>query len=242
MDNYYHAFINDIKVLMEAGNYKDAVTKLEEEFSMPYIPKEYEEQMIALYNECRHEIQGKQETRKYSEEDIDILLKGSIDEACQAVEILKGSNIRRHLETIESYLKKEPHFLIRTLLVEALVEQDIKDEIQMDYDGLEVCFTPTFVELPSQQEELKKAVEIVRSFFENDNPSFLIMCVESMMKEMYFKLPFSLGEDEVDPFLYAILSYVYKANGDEEGFEAFIHEKNLANSSGYDLLLYKYDI
>lgn len=242
MDNYYHNLIQDVKKRMSEQNYKEAIEKLEEEFSMPYIPKEYEDQMITLYNECRHEVQEKQETRKYSEEDIDTLLKGSIDEACQAVEILKGSNIRRHLEAVEWYLKEEPHFLIRTLLVEALVEQDIKEEIQMDYDGLEVCFTPTFVELPSQQETLKEAVNQVRAFYENENPSFLMMCVECMMKEMYFKLPFSLGEDEVKPFLYAILSYVYKANGDDEGFEAFIREKNLANSSGYDLLLYKYDI
>lgn len=242
MDNYYHDLIKEVKTLMQSQNYKDALKKLEEEFSMPYIPKEHEETMIQLYNECRHEVSIDFVSRKYSEEDVETLLNGDLDEACQAVEILKGSNIRRHLDSIEAYLKKEPHFLIRTLLVEALIEQDIKEEIQMDYDGLDVCFTPTFVEMPAQQDPFIKAMMMVRDFYENDNPSFLLMCVESMMKEMYFKLPFALGEDEVEAFLYSILSYVYKANGDEEGFMAFIHEKNLANNSGYDLLLYKYDI
>ena len=43
-------------------------------------------------------------------------------------------------------------------------------------------------------------------------------------------------------FIYAVLLYVYKANEDKAGFEAMIHEKNLANYTGYDLLLYKYGI
>ena len=112
----------------------------------------------------------------------------------------------------------------------------------MDYDGLEICFSPSFVELPQEQENFIEAVKIVQSYYENENPTFLQMCVETMMKEMYFRLPFALSEDEIYPFIYAVLLYVYKANEDKAGFEAMIHEKNLANYTGYDLLLYKYGI
>ena len=242
MDDFYHELLTKVNTCIEAKNYKEAMELLEEEFLMPYIPKEYEEKMIPLYNLCRHELNALKKEKKYDEEDIETLLFGGIDEACQAVEILKKSNIRNHIDVIESYLKDRPHFLIRTLLVEALIEQEVKDEIEMNYDGLEISFIPAFVELPWHQDAFVEAVKIVQSYYENENPTFLQMCVESMIKERYFALPFALSEDEIYSFIYAILLYVYKANEDKEGFETMIREKNLANYAGYDLLLYKYDI
>lgn len=241
-DGFYVKLLQDVKNHMQDGNYLKAMELLEEEFRMPYIPKEYEEQLIPLYNECRSEVNVSKVERKYDEDDIETLLNGTIDQAFQAVELLKGSNIRKHLEIVEAYLSNEPHFLIRSLLIESLIEQDIRDEIKLNYDGLEITMAPSYVELPKDQDAFVKAVKQVQDYYENDNPTFLMMCVECMIKEMFFKMPFSLAEDEINHFIYAILMYVYQANDDKDGFKAFIHEKNLANYGGYDLLLYKYDI
>lgn len=241
-DGYYEKLLEDIKSNMHSGNYHEAMNLLEEEFRMPYIPKEYEEQLIPLYNECRSELNVSKVEHKYSEEDIESLLNGSIDQAFQAVELLKASNVRKHIEEVEAYLSNEPHFLIRSLLIECLVEQEIRDEITINYDGLEVTITPSYIEMPNEQDAFVKAVKQVQDYYENDNPTFLMMCVECMIKEMFFKLPFTLADDEINYFIYAILMYVYQANDDKEGFKTFIHEKNLANYGGYDLLLYKYDI
>lgn len=242
MDDFYHDLLKKAHTFIENEQYQEAMEILEEEFIMPYIPKEYEVEMIAMYNTCRSALNASKKVKKYDEEDIETLLKGSFEEACQAVELLKKSNVRMHLDLIEAYLKNDPHFLVRTLLVEILIEQEVHDEITMDYDGLEICFSPSYVELPQDQDAFVEAVKIVCSYYENENPTFLQMCVETMMKEMYFRLPFALSEDEIYPFIYAVLLYVYKANEDKAGFEAMIHEKNLANYTGYDLLLYKYGI
>ncbi len=242
MDDFYQTLISDVKKCMEQQEYAQALVLLEAEFVMPYIPKDIEEQLIALYNTCKSEVNATKTSRKYHEDDLESLLFGSLDEAFQAVEMLKASNIRKHLDLVKAYVKENPHYLIRTLLIECLIEQDIHDEIEMDYDGLDIVFTPSYVELPQQQETLALAIKQVQDYYENDNPTFLMMCVECMMKEMYFKMPFSLAEDEINHFVYAILLYVYKANDDKAGFEAMINEKNLANYGGYDLLLYKYDI
>lgn len=242
MEKFYETLIKEVQENIQQEKYQEALQQLEAEFAMPYIPKEFEDQMIVMYNTCKAHIQEEKGLRKHSEEDIESLLFGGIDEACQAVDLLKGSNIRKHLEVIETYLKSNPHYLIRSLLIEALVEQDIKEEIQLDFDGLDVNFTPTYVELPQQQENVVKAFTMINEFYENDNPSFLMMCVESMLKEMYFRMPFPLGEDEINSFVYAVLEYVYIANGDRESFIQFIGEKNLANDSGFELLLYRYEI
>lgn len=209
---------------------------------MPYVPLEYEDTLTQMYLECRHELHVDNVQKKYSEDDIASLLKGSIDEAFSAVSILKESNIRRHLDEIDVYLSNNPHYLIRSLLVEALYEQDIHDEVHLDYEGMDVTFIPSYVELPQEQEYFVEAVKMVHEFYENDNPTFLMQCLECMMKEAYFRLPFALSEDEVKPFVYAILEYVYRAYGQFNEFKTFIHEKRLANCGGYELLLYKHDI
>lgn len=242
MENYYETLIKELECNIANKEYKQAYTKLEEELSLPYVPKEYEERLVAMYTQCYHELNQDVMQKKYSEEDIASLLKGTLEEAFSAVTLLKESNIRRHLDEINEYLSKNPHYLIRSLLVEALYEQDIHEEINLDYEGMDVTFIPSYVEMPQQQESLIEAVKMVHEFYENENPTFLTQCVECMMKEAYFRLPFPLGEDEVKPFVYAILEYVYRAYGQLEEFKVFIHEKRLANYSGYELLLYKYDI
>lgn len=242
-DGFYETLISDVETCMKNSEYDKAMKLLEEEFSMPYIPKEYENQLIDLFNACRSAINAdKKLKQRYDEEDIEALLNGSIDEAFLAVDMLKSGNLRNHLSIVKDYLKNNPHYLIRTLLIECLIEQEIRDTFELNYDGLELSFHSEYVELPVNQESFVKAVKIVSEYYENDNPVFLRMCVESMMKEMYFKMPFVLSEDEVYYFIYAILHYVYEANDDLEGFKCMIHEKNLANYGGYDLLLYKYGI
>ncbi len=242
MENYYENLITDIKHNISEDKYTSANTLIEAELAMPYIPSEFEPQLHLLHKQCQGELRATTKQKKYDEEDLERLLFASVEEATQAIDILKGSNIRKHLQIVEKYLSKEPHFLIRSLLIECLIDQDISSEIHMDYDGLDVTFIPVYCELPQFQDTFNQAVEQVVSYYENENPTFLQMCIECMIKEMYFKMPFSLGEDEMNPFIYAILEYVYRANSDIDGFNAHVLEKNLANYSGYTLLLDEYDI
>lgn len=242
MDNYYEDLMNKIQEFIHKEKYIQANMLIETELNMPYIPTPYEERLQKLHTHCQSELKANTNKRKYDEEDIEKLLFASVEQATQAIEILRGSNIRNYLDMIQTYLSNSPHFLIRTLLIECLIEQDITSEISMDYDGLEVTFIPAYCELPQDQEVFMECIKQVNAYYENENPTFLKMCIETMLKEMYFKIPFTLVEDEMNCFIYAILEYVYQANQDIEGFKAFILEKNLANYSGYTLLLYEYNI
>ena len=239
--DYYDTMVDKVKNLMQEENYNEAYLILKEELNMPYIPYTHEERLQKMFLECKQELNIEKRSLKYQQEDIETLLFGSVDEACIACEILKGSNVRNYLDIIEAYLKDAPNYLIRTLLVETLMEQDITDEIQLNYEGLMVEFKPTYVLRIQERNETKQMIQKLSDYFENDNPTFFQMCVDSLMKELYLKLPFSIDEDELDYLLYAIIEYVYRANSDEETMKHFIHEKNLAMYKGYDLLLYKYE-
>ncbi|WP_416324748.1 hypothetical protein [[Eubacterium] hominis] len=243
MDSYYEDILKKVENLKQNQGYDECLKILEEELSMPYIPREYEERLIADYNECRAVI--RQDDRKqtvYDEEDIADLLNGSLDEAFLAIEQLKKSNIRNHLTEIQDYLMNDPHYLVRSFLMEAMMEQNITDEITTLIDGLEVTFTPCYIEAPMESDGVVSAIELLREWFENEDPSFLMMCVESLVKEAYLKLPFNVEEDEAMNLAVAIVCYVFIASDNREGMELFLKEKSLGQYQGYELLLDKHEM
>lgn len=242
MDNYYEEVLKEIEALMEKEAYEDAFGLCKYELTMPYIPKDVEEVLIDNYNQCRSMMQSEKSGKVIDEDDLESLLKGSFDQQLLAVEQLKKSNIRNHLQLIEDYLKNHPHYLIRSFLVEALMEQNVTDEITMDYNGLEVVFTPCYIEPAMECDGAIAAVETLREWFENENPSFLMMCVDVLVKEVYLKLPFNVEEDESEALALAVCRYVFEANGEKDAFDAFIIEKGLAQTGGYELLLKEHDI
>lgn len=241
MDTYYEDILNKVENQIEHAMFSDAYKILEEELSMPYIPKEYEEKLIAYYNQCRSEVKQSM-TRQFSEEDIHELLSGSLDEQFLAIEQLKKSNIRNHLEDIQLYLNTKPHYLVRSFLMEALMEQNITDEFTTEIDGLEITFTPCYIESPMESDGVQKAVAYLRDWFENENPTFTMMCVDSLVKEAYLKLPFNIEEEDALDLAVAICVYVFEANEEYEALDIFLKEKGLAQTSGYELLLNEHDI
>ena len=240
MDTYYDDILKKVEALLEDAQYAEAYTILDEELSMPYIPREYEEPLIAYYNQCRSECKWKDTAVR--EEDIETLLKGSLEEAFLAIEQLKKSNIRNHMDAVTDYLSQKPHYLVRSLMIEAMMEQNITDEVSVDIDGLEVTFSPCSIDAPMESDGALVAVNHLKDWFENDNPTFTMMCVETLVKEAYLRLPFNIEEDEALPLAAAVAAYVFHAYEEQEAWLLFEKEKGLAQYRGYELLLRKHEM
>lgn len=242
MDTYYEEILKKVETHMNEKDYQSAYRILEEELSMPYIPKDIEEQLIENYNQCRSELRVT-ESKSYDEEDIDSLLQGSLEEQFLAIEQLKKSNIRNHFAAIQNYLSREDlNTLVRSLLIEALMEQNVTDEFTTDVDGLSVCFTPCAIENPMETDGVQEAVKLLRDWFESDNPTFTMMCVETLVKEAYLRLPFNIDEEEALLLATGVVHYVFQAHEELEAWNAFCEEKKLAQYAGYELLLSMHDM
>ena len=123
------------------------------------------------------------------------------------------------------------------------MEQNISEEIQMCYeDGMEITFLPCYIEAPMKTKGAILAANILCEWFEDDNPSFLTMCIESLIKELYLRLPLNLDEDEVDSIAQGVVAYVFQAGQDEEGYQHFLVKHALAQESGQPLLLSKHSL
>ena len=64
MDTYYEDILNKVEQLIAENDIQNAFCILEEELSMPYIPKAYEDRLISLYNDCRSQINESRKSKK----------------------------------------------------------------------------------------------------------------------------------------------------------------------------------
>ena len=171
-----------------------------------------------------------------------MLLKGSLEEQFLAIEQLRKSNIRNLLDAIRDYLGNAPHYLIRSYLIEAMMEQNISDEFTIEMDGLVITFAPCFIEPPMESDGVIQAVAYLKDWFESDNPTFTMMCVETLVKEAYLRLPYNIEEDDALGIAIGVAQYVFAAHEEMDAFAIFLNEKGLARNSGYELLLSKHEI
>lgn len=240
--NYYESLIEKVESLIHEKNYEKAYSILQDELNMPYIPSIYEGRLQALSQVCQTTINSQRPAIHLDEEAVEARLFGSVEDAYRACEWLRQSNIRAHLPLVQKYLSMHPHYLIRPLLLEIMMEQDIHDSITIQHEGLQIECIPSYCEAIQERETTIKMIEYFDAYFGNDNPTLLQMCVETLLKELYLRLPLSIEEDEMMYVVNAIITYVMIANFDDKVCQTFISEKNLAKYSGYDLLLYKYNI
>ena len=162
MNSYYDTILDRVENEMKRGCFEEAMKLLEEELSMPYIPKEYEERIIAKYNLCRSQLRAQEKVRCSTVEDIGDLLKGSIDEQFQAVEQLRKSNIRNHVDEVREALRTACNDWVKAFLIEALIEQSVSEEFVMEREGLEYRFVPCALTLPGQSDGVNQAVSHLR--------------------------------------------------------------------------------
>lgn len=243
MDSYYDAIVKRVEECLQNEQYAQALTLLQEERSMPYIPREYEARFEAYYDVCQSALRERRKSgvRAKSAEEIEALLQGRVDEQLQAVEQLRSSNIRNHVDVVQKALRECPNRMVRSFLIEALIEQNVSEAFTLEQDGLTYTFVPCALPLPKESEGVQAGVLQLREWFENENPSFLAFCVETLLQEAYLRLPEDIDETEAPAAAQAVAGYVFEANGMPEAYAAFQKEKGLASRCGYELLLKKYE-
>ncbi len=243
MEEYYIEIIKEIELLISNNELEEAFSLVEEELLMPYIPKESEDKLVSLYNDLKPRLQASKPRTQvvYDEEGLVRLLNGSLAEGLLAYEFLKEQNIRKYLELISNYLSDNPHYLLKALFIELIIEQEISDPIKVKHKDMEVEFIPTYIESAMEADGAIMCADILVKYFENENPSFLQMCIDSLVKEAFYRLPENIDEDEALGLALGIIRYVFKANNDTEHYNEFIMSNKLDKVLVIDLLLEEYD-
>ena len=239
MKGFYSEMIQEINEMIKKGEEASALNKIEEELSMPYIPLDFQQAILAL----KQKLRPKMKTLKQIDDEMLLeLLFGDEQKQLLAIHYLQELNLRHYMNEVKQVLAQPNHPFVRALLIDLMIEQQICEDIEIDVDGLQVLSNPSFIEPPLEADGAVAAMNLIVNWLENDNPSMCRLCLDDLSKEAFLHLPFNIEEDESDALALAIVRRVAGLMGDLKPFHCLIQEKSLAEIGDYELLLNKYDI
>ncbi len=194
--NYYDECILKIQTCLNQNKLDEAQKLLDEELSMPYIPADAEKKFQDLKKEL-HGLQAKVNFSGILPHEIEESLLSS-DPVVQlrAVHTLSGFSCRNYVDAIQAFFDSKPDHKIQALMVDILIEQQIREEFELEVDGMQMSFIPLYQERPDETDGFISAKQILEIWFENDNPALLNMCMQMLIQECFLILPLSYEEEE----------------------------------------------
>ncbi|WP_338972882.1 DUF3196 family protein [Spiroplasma endosymbiont of Panorpa germanica] len=217
-NDFYPQTILEIKELLDAKKYQEAQSIIDQELGMPYLPIEFEEQLLQLRLELLRN--GREQNQKSWNLDSIKIMLASADANIQlnAIEALKGFNVRNLLLELKNMLSSdivcdENKVCILFILAEQQVDEDFKVFKKNGWHN----FNPTKMDL---REYLKK-LEIIKHRLEelvyNDNPSLFGVCEFILNSYFYAAFP-NFDEQDIDVIVGAIWYKASVAQGMEIGY------------------------
>ncbi|MBQ6655202.1 MAG: DUF3196 family protein [Erysipelotrichaceae bacterium] len=227
-DNYYSQLLNDIALCMKQGNYQRAKELVDAELKMPYVPGEvlkhlqqYREQLDVL-------LRKEKPLTVIEPEELEGMLKGNYQQANNALRSLRSANARNYLEQIRKCLTdSDIHHVIRAMVLEVLVEQNVDEQLDFERDGKMITVIPAQLPKVSGQPVLNELMEALDKLL-NKNPSFLQQAQILALNLAYDLFPELLEHEMVSAYTYSIIRYLYRCYGENEQWKQF------AESQGVD--------
>ena len=228
--NFYESVINEIQEHIEAGDFDKAEQLVTVELAMPYIPSAVETQL----HELKQEVQARRplivKQQQYSEEEILAMLHDTNEKQLYMIEYLAHVNIRDYLPLVHQFFQNAHSHLAENLMIDTLIRQGIQEEFVLKREGLELEIIPALLEIPAETEGFQQAYECLTEWFETENPSFLMMAVELLLFQVYWKLPDAFSSDEAELLAESIAIRLFDELQDLEGKEQFIKSRNISEN------------
>ena len=201
--DYYKELVSNIEKAIESADYDKASKLIDDELSLPYVPKDVLERL----REFKENIPAEDINRTLSEEEIREYLKGNEYRQLVAVEQLNKLNLREYYDLCNEYLKSDGFINAKVLLIESLVRQEISDEYTMLKDGMLFNFIPRYVMLPEESEGYNTALKILSDYYMKE-PSYFLMARDLLYKDCFMALPLSYIMEEGEMLARNIISYL----------------------------------
>lgn len=194
--NYYEECLAQIKHLIEQEDYQHAEQLLNEELSMPYIPSSIEAQLLQLKRDVQA-VQSKEKFHGLLPHEIEVgLIHENPVVQLRAVHTLSELNCRNYLDAIQAFFDSKPDHKIQALMIDILIEQQINEEFELEVDGMQMSFIPLYQERVDETDGFQQAKQYLESWFENDNPALLNMCMQMLIQECFLMLPMAYEKEE----------------------------------------------
>ena len=226
-ENYYEQLISKIDTCMQQGNYESARQLVDDELKMPYVPRavlekltEYKEQLdILLLKEKPLTVIAPQE--------LEGMLKGTSQQAMNAIRSLRSANVRNYLDQIRGCLKDgDIHHLIKSMVLEVMIEQKVDEEFAFERDGQIINIVPAQLSKAADQPLFNELMTALESLLAK-NPSFLQQAQILALNLAYDLFPGFLEKEKIAVYTYSIIRYLYRCYDENEQWKQFAASQNV---------------
>lgn len=220
-ENYYTSLLQHLQHLMDHQEIEAAKQIVEEELSMPFVPKDVLKKLQDYQSQIDQMISKEKPFRLMSPQEVYECFQAQNEKTYQALEVLSKSNIRVYLEVIQEILLDDKMaYLWKALLIEQLSLQQVTNLMQYTKNGQVFHIIPSAILPALSQENVGKVQKRLEELIA-DNPSFLAQCQMVLVQVCYQRYPQQILDEAIDLVSYSIIRYVYAAYGDEQGFQQF---------------------
>lgn len=220
-NNYYLHFIKEIKKLISEKKYDQAQIKLKTELDLPYIPREYEIELIKLYQEVLAEIpQVKPIIKQWDLATITAIINNPFDEEIHLVafNFLESQNARQILKTLRDYLKNNLFSNYNKMhLLFVLKKQEVNEEFIVNKTHGQYLLNPLTIPEFHETEHSKIVKKFLEDLVYNDNPSLEQVCWYIWENYWYNQYPQLPERVQLNSLLAAIIHRAKIMQGDDEG-------------------------
>lgn len=203
---YYEDLIPQIEGLIKEEKYDKALSFIQKELSLPYVPSDIETKL----NDFLAIIPKNDNVHALNDEEIVKYLKSDETKQLRAVEELNNKNLRYYLDICNEYLRGDGYINAKVLLIDSLIKQDINEEMTMSNNGVDYSFIPKYVMSPETSLGFIKAFELLEGKYMKE-PSKLELAKQLLYKECLLALPINYEEDEALDLSDKIYSFIEEA-------------------------------
>lgn len=196
-NNYYELFYLKIKCLIGLNKCEEALSLLDEELSMPYIPLMYEDSFKALRNEVAGILKQSERFHSFEIENVNIeqiLNSGSNEEKLELLLYFKKASIRKYLANFKNWLLDDTEPILKSLFLLMCVEQEILEEIRINKDGLFLDVIPYELEKIEDSKLVGEVSNTLQNLIGYKEPSLLQICLDIF--DLYLITVYPLLPDE----------------------------------------------
>lgn len=230
-ENYYEKQILLIEEKIMNESWDEAIQLIQEELSMPYIPKNFLDKIKRLETEVKAHFKFNEKINIIQDEDeLRSLIQQDEMAQIKALDQMSRLNLRQYDTLVQDTFNLLKDRLFQNLFLRICIEQQLTNEYSFNTDGIDYTVIPASLCLPEDSEGVEIAEELLSDWLDK-NPSLLNLCLEKLQYEALMALPISYTEDEAYDLAYQILEEMFLQISDENDWKAFKLEHNLGNNS-----------
>lgn len=196
MASYYDEVLEEIQDLMNENKNEEAMQMVKKELSMPYIPSDVEPQLMKLKRELDYRCSLDRQRTEVSSDALLEKLHGKEAEQLSAAAALSSRNLREFLPEIQNWLEDNPFPEAAALMIEAIAEQDIKDDFTLRTNDVEYDFYGDSVTPVAESEGFLEADKLLYDWLGMKHPDLYEMARTLLIHEVYMFLPLSYEKEE----------------------------------------------